>query len=337
MRKRPGVQKPLSVTLNNPYISKEKYCEGLTTALELIGQHLTQGEFEALVYNKLRMEDPTPSEEQYLQAAVELTVCSHYAELFPESFVYEDEVMPPRDVDCSFRSGGYKFNVEVKCADYTRKHQVDKNGGVIIRAIGRMSNYDEAVDDLQKSFASSGQTVVKGLHMDNKLKSYLIDAHGKFPDSTRDGEYNVLVVGCDHDWDMQQWEGYLTGTQGLFTNDSYIRPENYDNVDMVVLTNLYHRHKSVDEKDKLSDHWKLGSSFCLIYENPRSKKPYSMVQAFAVTVNPFNNHLNAYQMEGDMPRELSDRVVIPHYVKDVLARSGQYFFQPYLEADGDGS
>ena len=90
-------------------------------------------------------------------------------------------MVPPRDVDCSFRSEGYKFNVEVECADYTTKHEIDSGSEVIISAIGRLSDYNDAVAQLQETFAIGGNTLVKRLHMDNKLKDYLYDAHGKFP------------------------------------------------------------------------------------------------------------------------------------------------------------
>lgn len=328
MQNPPGARQQLSVTVSNPYIPASEYRKELELELKCIGQHLSQREFEALLYKKLRLEDPAPSEKQYLQAAVELTVCAHYARHFPEDFIYEDKVEPPRDVDCSFRSEGYKFNVEVKCADYTTKHQIDENGEFIIRAIGRMNDYNETVAKLQETFASGGNELVKGLHMDNKLKDYLTDAHGKFPNITKQGEYNVLVVGCDDQWGIQQWEGYLTGVQGLFTEDSYAAPEQYSNVDMVVLSNLYHRHKSVEQKDKLSGHWTFSNSFCLLYENPRSTKPNSMAHAFARTLRFFNNELAQYQMEGDTPDFLKQRLAISHYVSHVLMQSEQYFFQP---------
>lgn len=244
------------------------------------------------------------------------------------SFVYEDKVVPPRDVDCSFQSEGYKFNVEVKCADYTSKHKIDSEGDFIIRGIGRLSDYRNLTAQLQETFASGGKTLASGLHMDNKLKEFLYDAHGKFPDATAQDQYNVLVVGCDDPWDMQQWEGYLTGQQGLFSHNSFADVSRYDNVDLVVLTNLYHRHKSVAEKDKLTDHWTFANAFSLLYENPRSKKPRSMLYEFSRTLRFYNNELFAHKMEGDAPEFLKERLAISHYVGHMQWAKGQYTFQP---------
>ncbi|MBP1143194.1 hypothetical protein JOE33_000117 [Pseudomonas sp. PvP027] len=328
MSKPPEVHEPLSVTVCNPYIPPSEYREEMVKALECIGQHLTKSEFEDLVLKKLRLEDSKPSEAQYLQAAVELTVCAHYARFFPEGFFYEDKVAPPRDVDCSFQNEGYKFNVEVKCADFTAKQKIDESGAFIMRAVGRMPDYNDAAAKLKETFASGGNELVKGLHMDNKLKAYLMDAHDKFPDPTRQDEYNVLVVGCDDQNDIMQWEGYLTGAHGLFTEQSYAPTDDYDNVDMVVLTNLYHRHKSVEKKDKLTGHWWFGESFSLLYQNPRSTKPQEMALAFAKTLRFYNNEITQHRMEGDAPDWLKKRLAIPHYVGDVLMRNGQYLFQP---------
>lgn len=328
MQNQIGARTPLSVTVFNPYIPLGAYRAQLALALECIGKHVSHREFEALVYKKLRLEDPAPSEQQYLQAAVELTVCAHYALHFPEGFVYEYKVMPPRDVDCSFQSEGFRFNVEVKCADFSAKHQVDESGAFIIKAIGRLSDYYDAVAKLTETFASGGNVLRKNPHMDNKLKTYLVDAHGKFPAPTRQGQFNVLVIGCDDAGDMQQWEGYLTGPRGLFTQDSYADPEQYSNVDLVVISNLYHRHKSPASKDKLSDHWTFGQSFCLLYRNPRSIKPNSMLQAFAKTLRFFNNDLAQHEVEGDAPAYLKERLAIRDFVGRVLMKNGEYFFQP---------
>ncbi|NNA04657.1 hypothetical protein [Pseudomonas lundensis] len=324
----PTDRKRMDVTACNPFIPAGDYRRGLELTLQTIAPYLTQRELVALVHKKLRMEDPEPAEDQYLQAAVELTVCAHYARYFTSSFVYEDKVMPPRDVDCSFCSGGYKFNVEVKCADYTAKHKVDSVSEFIIRAIGRQSDYRDTVAKLQKSFASVGSTLVPGLHMDNKLKDYLYDAHGKFPDVADDRQYNVLVVGCDDPGDMQLWEGYLTGERGLFTGDSFADPARYSSVDLVVLTNLYHRHRSVPEKDMLRGHWTFTNAFSILYANPRSRKPRAMFETFARTLRTYNNELSTHKIEGDAPEYVMQRLVISHYVSQVQWPSGQYCFQP---------
>ena len=198
-----------------------------------------------------------------MQAAVELTVCSHFAHFFPDHFVYEDKVNTPKDVDCSFKAEGVKYNIEVKCADFSKKHAIEEGGGFTIGAHGRMDDFAPLVADLQKLFSQGGHALTPHRHMDNNLKSYLSSAHDKFSTQVSEDEINVLVVGCADEMDMQKWYSYLYGSQGLFTLDSYADRSAYDRVDLVLLTNLYHRHKDQALKDKLAITGSLAVHFVL--------------------------------------------------------------------------
>ena len=73
--------------------------------------------------------------------------------------------------------------------------------------------------------------------LDNTLKTFLQEAHAKFPTVELTDQLNVLVVCCDDEKDMGRWHDYLYQAQGLFTNDSFADPKTYDRVDVVVLTN----------------------------------------------------------------------------------------------------
>lgn len=92
--------------------------------------------------------------------------------------------------------------------------------------------------------------------------------------------------------------------------------------------NLYHRHKAVEKKDKLTAHWWFGESFSLLYANPRSTKPESMALAFAKTLRSYNNDLVQHRMEGDAPELDLQSLAIPHFVGTVLMANQRYLFQP---------
>lgn len=70
----PGTRKPLEVKVCNPFIPTGAYRRDMALALIRVGQHVSPRKFKGLVHNKLRLEDPAPKEDRYLQAAVELTV-----------------------------------------------------------------------------------------------------------------------------------------------------------------------------------------------------------------------------------------------------------------------
>lgn len=329
-----GKEVTLQFDLSNKFVSTKAYASGLVKALNYLAPHLTIAQREELCFKKLGLKLNNISEKAYIQAAVELTVCAHFARFFPEGFVYEEKVNPPKDVDCSVRVEGFKYNVEVKCADFSKKHAIDNGDGFKIGSLGRLSDYDDLVANLENLFSSDGHVLSRQRHMDNNLKDFLISAHEKFAPTTHDNELNILVVGCDDAMDMQKWKSYLYGSQGLFTLDSYTDTSAYDRVDLVLLTNLYHRHKDPVTKDKLSGQWDLIEAFCILCENPKSLKPDETFLEFSRTVRHHNNELHNHTVEGEAPEFILEGLAIPSYVVDHLQAKGIYYFQPY-ESEGE--
>lgn len=321
-------QENLQFDLKNRFVSTKEYASGLVVALNDLAPHLNYAEREELCFKKLGLKFDNVSEQAYIQAAVELTVCAHFARFFPDAFIYEDKVSPPKDVDCSFRVGDLKYNVEVKCADFSKKHAADDSEGFKVGALGRLADYDAVVSDLENLFSSGGHVLSRQRHMDNNLKGFLVSAHEKFHPGTSDNELNVLVVGCDDAMDMQKWHSYLFGTQGLFTVESYADASTYSRVDVVVLTNLYHRHKDPNLKPMLHGHWRLSEAFCILCENPNSKKPDSIFLEFSRTIIHQNNELQTHVVEGEAPDFVLRGLAIPSYVVDDLQAKGVYYFQP---------
>ncbi|UST92734.1 hypothetical protein [Pseudomonas siliginis] len=319
----------LQFDLHSKFVSTKEYASGLVETINDLAPHLSVAERKDLCFNKLGLKSDNVSEKTYIQSAVEATVCAHFARFFPERFVYEEKVNPPKDVDCSFRVGEFKYNIEVKCADFSKKHAVDDSDGFKIGSLGRLDDYDDLVGNLEDLFSSDGHVLSRQRHMDNNLKDFLISAHEKFASATPDYELNILVVGCDDAMDMQKWYSYLYGAKGLFTVESYSDTSAYDRVDLVLLTNLYHRHKDPATKDKLDGHWRLSEAFCILCENPKSLKPNATFLEFSKTVRHHNNELHAHTVEGDAPDFILKGLAIPSYVATQLQAKGVYYFQPY--------
>lgn len=324
-----GVGEALDIELHNPFIPKGEYLAGMIAAVSYVGRHTGRKKLKELVLNKLRVSDHAVTEQAYLQAAVELTVCAHFAQFFSDNFIYEEKINAPKDVDCSFESAGYKFNVEVKCADFSKKHEVDSGDGFKLGSLGRTDGFDQLFEELQELFGAGGNKLEKQQHMDNKLKGFLLSATEKFSVGINESELNILVVGCDDAMDMQKWLSYMYGACGLFTEESYFDSATYDNVDLVVLTNLYHRHKDVLAKDQLHDHWILNEAFNILCENPRSSKKFDVFNEFSKTIRHYTNELRAHVVEGDAPDFIKMGLAIPDFVGNKLNPSGLYYFQPY--------
>jgi hypothetical protein len=317
----------------NSYLLPEqdnKYLAELSQSLCHLDPYLSRKQKKSLLKD-LQVDGTTFDEAKYLQAACETSIAAYLARTYKNNFVYEPKVNPPKDVDCGFELNGKTFNIEVKCPDYSKKNEIDDSNSFKIGSFGRLIDFEDVVENLKEVFnpennpaVESDKPLVKQQHMDNKLKDYLVSAHGKFKESTGPDELNVLAVGCA-DWtDMQKWFFYMYGHQGLFTNESFYPFEEYKNVDVVMLTNLYHRHHNYKSKNKLENHWDFSKSFNLIFSNPlRREDKKEIIWEFVEAVPNHSKQLMNYEVNGGL-----DETRIPHYVCEELLGKGLYYFQP---------
>lgn len=86
----------LQFDLSNKFVSTKEYARGLVEAINDLAPYLSVAERESLCFNKLGLKSDNVSEQAYIQAAVEVTVCAHFARFFPNGFVYEEKVNPDR-------------------------------------------------------------------------------------------------------------------------------------------------------------------------------------------------------------------------------------------------
>ncbi|MDT4332174.1 hypothetical protein ACQE3E_20495 [Methylomonas sp. MED-D] len=323
----------------NPYFSgndsaSNQYKNGMISAISDLSNCLNEREMEDLIKNKLQLFSSSLNEPQYLQSACELVICSYLAKLYKNAFKYELQVNPPKDVDCSFTESGIQFNVEIKCADFSKSNRINEEDGYKIGFLGRNPDVDAVFNDLAGAFQAipDGKPLIKQQHMDNKLKDYLQSAHGKFSQQLREDHLNVLAICCDTPLDIQKWFGYMYENQGLFTNDSFYEKENYNLVDIVFITNLYHRHYLYRSKDKISNHWLLDKSFNLVFSNPhRLLDKKSSILRFCDIMPNYSHELCKYQVPGDAEDYVKNSIRIPHFVGDELEAKGIFHFQPNSE------
>lgn len=308
---------------DHPYLGKfssSAYFSALDSMTRALSKHLTQSEIKALK-KKLQLTSNNFNEPQYLQAACEISVCSYFANKFESSFRYEDKVNPPKDVDCSFYHDDAKYNIEVKCATYSGDEELKNEDCFKMSAIGRIKEYPALIEKLSDIFANSSDSkpLKTYKHKDNNLKDFLISAHEKFPDNIHSDIVNVLWVCCDDAMDMTKWTGYLTGLNGLFTPSSFVDRNLYSKVDIVVLSNLYHRHANYQAKKKLENNWDVNSSFNIIFCNPgrRDNKEIAIKKFYTIVPNFCNEVMNY-----DAPEPLK----LASFVACELKGKGLYFF-----------
>ena len=169
--------------------------------------------------------------------------------------------------------------------------------------------------------------VIKSKNMDNNMKAFLLSAHEKFNPSPLECEVNILAVCCGNPQDMQSWFGYLQANEGLFTQNSFYDPNKYNRVDLVILTNLYHRHHEFYEKESLHDHWLFEDAFNLIFRNPvRLLNKEQAIKSFIQVFPNYSNDLVSYDVPGDAPQYVKDTLRIPYFVQEELEEKGIQLF-----------
>ena len=169
-----------------------------------------------------------------------------------------------KNVECQFEDSNFRYNVEVKCPDFNARESATNQNAFKFSSVGRIPNYQDDVSEfaalLNEAQQKSGDEVkpfASVKNMDNNLKDFLYSAHDKFSPTSSEGEVNVLLIGCGDAMDIQSWHYYLYAEKGVFTPQSFANIEKYRRVDLVILTNLYHRHHQYFHKERLSSFWKL--------------------------------------------------------------------------------
>lgn len=247
--------------------SYDSYIDGLSDVLDKLRKQISQSKFDELVEKKLQVGLQNFDEPQYVQAACELTVMSEFVGRDDIEFRYENKVTPPKDVDFTLVIDEFNYNVEVKCPVYNSENiHDDKVSLIFTNRTPSPRIRDEILKNIRSKLEKHGKEVGEGKNHDNKLKDFLESTHEKVKSSPL-SDVNILVVCCDNALDMQVWRGYLFGYSGFFTKDSFIDHSKFNRVDYVLLTNIYNRHKNFHEDSVISNHWKLSSSFNLLYPN----------------------------------------------------------------------
>lgn len=326
-----------NINVSNPFVPAGVYRDAIKPVLEILFRYIDDNKKADIIYNKLMLENNKAEEKYYIQAACEVTVCAWFAYIAMktnEKYEYEFVVSAPKDVDCAIWDNENQFNIEVKCADYSRHKKIVANSDLIMHGLGRLTDYKSSVSNLQNIFSTGSEPAILGEshHMDCKMKDFLLSAQDKFGVSLVQNHLNVLFVCVDCQMDMMKWISYLNGPQGLFTEDSFEPRENYDNVDVVVFTNLYHRHYKTEQKDKISDHWNLARSFNFLIKNPRSTKQDNLIDIFCKKI-PLENYdfqefLKEYLKSTIYPQDMASSMALSHFVGE-QAKNGIHKFQGY--------
>lgn len=315
---------------------KNHYFDEFIQATTILKTVMTAKEFDFWCVEKMLLKQQPFLEKTFIQYAVETSTVRFFAEKHNENFKIEAKINPnnDKDVDVQFTNKTYKYNVEVKCSDFVSKEKIEAKDAFKYGTVGRIPDRQEtkeaistAIDDGLTKKGEPTKPHVETKNMDNNLKDFLELAHEKFNPTPNEDEVNILLVGCDDAIDIQNWHYYLFADQGLFTKDSFADKTKYNNVDLVVFTNLYFKHNKFYEK-RVKNSWTLEHGFNIVFSNPfRKISKEKAIKNFLDFFPHYTWDLFSYTVPGDTPAYVKDSVRISWFVKDNLeTNKGLYLF-----------
>lgn len=302
-------------------LERRNYFDGFEHAIRALESKVDENKINRLLTEKLQIRKGKFREQSFVQMACETTVNSYLAEHYSQSFQYEPRCNPSNSmtVECSFEYKDFRYNVEVKCPDLEETERQRKQDANKLSALGRLSSAEELVQfvDLLEQQRRINDVDVKPFvaikNNDNKMKDFLCHANAKFNPKNPENEINIVAVCCADPMDMQQWFSYLGGSQGLFTEESFGDRLDYCKVDLVFLTNLFHRHYLYFDKVEISDNWALDGALSLVFSNPFAEQKKGVAKWNFLDVFP-NRSIDFYNYQKSKPQteiEGLERLAMP--------------------------
>jgi len=265
------------------------------------------------------------NEKAFCQSASELTVANHIYRQRVSDFAVDKQVNPKnkKDVDVAYRVRATHVALDVKCPDESATVPPVTTPGTqpILSLItaGRVPHHVQQLGDLKEQIESSGAaTVVLGRNRDLALKDCLISANAKFsPDSSVDN-LNILFVAAGYVGKMSEWYMNLFAPQGLFTSEPLHPSEEFELVDVVILSNLkyWHEHAAADHD------WALQRVLLVPFTNPHRRS--SCVRdacSQGLSVFPhFFDRFNAFDdpAKDDVPDYVLEPLKLLHFINQGL-------------------
>jgi hypothetical protein len=210
------------------------------------------------------------SDEKYFQSASELSVSRYLKQKEKENLIrdlaFEKMVNPKnqKDVDNFFRVKAKNVSIEVKCP-----FEEKRTGELTMQTAGRIPDPDGKYNSMKQAIKSgkSRKDLRRGKNPDNRLKDCLVSANEKFSDESSFDDLNILFVSCGYFHDINHCYMCLHAGEGLFTNSPFEAPEHYQNVDLMILSNLKYRHEYARDYSL----WGLDDVFLLPIINPHGR------------------------------------------------------------------
>jgi hypothetical protein len=226
--------------------SSERYVDGFIQALLNI---YPPNKIASVLQDKFSVPNEAKySDDVYCRLACELTVANHIKLTGAPNFQAEKKIRPgaQTDVDAYCEVDGFKVATEVKTPELIFETYDSQNPVFQFAFAGRNPNFKEEFAKMKETVGDKMQLEMSK-RRDLKLMNFLTETQAKLPKPSGADQCNILFVALDDVHTMTEWDGYLYGTGGLFTKQSFHPIESFDQVDLVILSNLQSFHSIATE------------------------------------------------------------------------------------------
>lgn len=309
------------------------YRNGFVQAYLAVYGHLADRNSAAVLKRKFLVSgDSQFQQDTYLQGASELAVANHIRRQHVTGFETDKKVNPQnqKDADVFCITNAVRVSSEVKCAvEETAAEQHE----LILRTDGRIPQHTQTHADLRAQIVAKHPNLdlKMGKNKDNTLKTFLLEANDKFNPGSGVDDLNILFVACEDHGNLNEWYRYLYGGKGLFTADSFHPTREFRNVDVVILSNLKYRHKTV----RSCGDWTLDNTFLIPFINPHGR-PTATRDSIANGLRLFDHHLRRfldYEQETEdpeVPKDVVEATKVIHYVAERLSEAERTKYFPTI-------
>ena len=206
------------------------------------------------------------------------------------------------DVYCEVN--GFKVATEVKTPELIFQTYNSQNPVSQFTFAGRNPGFKEEFAKMKETVGEKMQLEL-AKRRDLKLSNFLTETQDKLPKPSGTDQCNVLFVALDDVHSMTEWDGYLFGTGGLFTKQSFHPIESFDQVDLVILSNLQSFHSiGTDHHD-----WTLRDVYMIPRVNLNTRANVSDI-AVGKALGLFPHQLKAFhQFTGSAQGNVTERQI----------------------------
>jgi len=275
-----------NIVIDEYFINRDKnsYFNDFKSVLKLFKENISIQKYNDILQkiNAIYTEKPENRIYKYYQFIVELVVGKHLLLNFGDTFDSEVKLVDGKKTDVDFQIvfKGITYNIEVKCPNFKVKDAYNRDTeNLKVSFLSRGRTKDEYINYLEEIKNDIiNQMLQKGNYKrdkyakleDDKIKDFLISGQSKFPDCNDSKHLNILIIGLDSPMDIVEWYTYFTNKlAGFFNYNSYIKHEDFEKVDMVIISNVVSGHRDLKKIDNFSC-WEIGNYFNYFLVNPFS-------------------------------------------------------------------